>query len=704
MPHTASARGAQHEAQSRLRQAQDNYLGAGRGIVCCTAAATRSHGARRAILRARSTTATPPVKPMRSRLLPAASPRKLLGSALLTAFAMSTTPSLASSAPSTPRPRAEVPAEFKWDFRPIYADWAAWEAGMAEMEQRMDAFARLKGTLAQGPKALLSAYQALDEIGKLQYRIYRYPQLQRDVDTRDQAVSGRFQRVGAVFAKFDAATSWFTPELLTLPEATVRAWLDSTPALAPYRHPILDEFRKRAHVLDEKGERILSLAGPTNQAPRTVYEELSTADIQFPTVAFSDGQSVKLAPGAYAALLERNRNQSDRAKAAEAHLGTYGANAATYAAIYKGVLERDWFVAQARNFPNTLESALFGNAIPSAVVENLIAATRAGTAPLQRYIRLRQKLLGLQQYHTYDNFQPLFVTDKKYPYADARALVLDSIAPLGTAYGERFRRFVQGGRIDVYESEGKRAGAYSAGVYGVGPYLLLNHNDTLDAMFTLAHEAGHALHTVLSYEQQPFATADYTIFVAEVASTTNERFLLEHLLQTTTDAKERFLLLQHAADQIMQTFYTQVMFADFELQAHRLVERGQPLTAEVLNRLYLQLLRDYYGNALTVDDFYQYTWARISHFFNSPYYVYQYATCFASSAQLFKTMNSGAPADRDSARQRYLELLSSGGNDHPMTQLKKAGVDLTQREPIQAVIDQMDELVSRMEQEAARMR
>ena len=622
----------------------------------------------------------------------------------VTCFTLAMLADTAQAHAATPRSRADIPTEFKWDFSPIYPDWAAWETGMAEMERQMDAFARLKGSLSQGPQALLKAYQSYDEIGKLQYKVYRYPQLQRDVDTRDQAVSGRFQRVGAVFARFDAATSWFTPELLTLPEATVRGWLDATPALAPYRHTILDEFRKRAHVLDEKGERILSLAGPTNQAPRTVYEELSTSDIQFPTLTFSDGQTVKLAPGAYAALLESNRNQADRAKAAEAHLKTYGANAATYAAIYKGVLERDWFLAQARDFPTTLDAALFGNAIPRAVVENLISATRAGTAPLQRYIRLRQKLLGLKQYHTYDNFQPLFRTDKKYPYPEARDVVVASVAPLGDEYGSRYRRFVQGGRIDVYESEGKRSGAYSAGVYGVGPYLLLNHNDTMDAMFTLAHEAGHAMHTVLSYEHQPFVTADYTIFVAEVASTTNERFLLEHLLQKTTDPKERFLLLQHAADQIMQTFYTQVMFADFELQAHRLVEQGQPVTAEVLNQLYVQLLKDYYGDALTVDDFYKWTWTRISHFFNSPYYVYQYATCFASSAELFRQMNSGDAKARDAARERYLALLSSGGNDHPMAQLKKAGVDLTQRAPIQAVIDQMDELVARMETEAAAIR
>jgi oligoendopeptidase F len=626
----------------------------------------------------------------------------LIAGAVCAAFAMLA--DTAEAATAAPRNRAEIPAEFRWDFSAIYKDWPAWEAGMAEMERQMDAFAKLKGSLAQGPQALLKAYQSYDQIGKLQYLVYRYPQLQRDVDTRDQAVSARFQRVGAVFAKFDAATSWFTPELLTLPEATVRGWLDATPALAPYRHNILNEFRRRAHVLDEKGERILSLAGPTAGSAGTIYEELSTTDIQFPTVSFSDGSSVKLAPGAYAALLESNPNQADRAKAAQAHLGAYAATAASYAATYKAVLERDWFLTQARSFPTTLDAALFGDNVPRSVVENLIAAARAGTEPLRRYIRLRRKLLGLKAYHTYDNFQPLFRTDKKYPYPEARAVVLESVAPLGEDYLKRYRSFVSGGRIDVYESEGKRSGAYNAGVYGVGPYLLLNHNDTMDAMFTLAHEAGHAMHTVLSYENQPFSTADYTIFVAEVASTTNERFLLEHLLKKSSDPKERFLLLQHAADQIMGTFYTQVMFADFELRAHQLVEQGQGATAEVLNQLYLQMLKDYYGDALTVDDFYKHTWARIGHFFRSPYYVYQYATCFASSAQLFKAMTSGDAAARAAATERYLTLLKSGGNDYPMEQLKKAGVDLTQSGPVQAVIAQMDELVTRMEKEAAAIR
>jgi len=602
------------------------------------------------------------------------------------------------------RNRAEIPAEFRWDFSAIYPSWAAWEQAMQEMESRMDAFAKLKGTLAQGPAAVLKAYRDFDDIGKQQYLVYRYPQLQRDVDTRDQAMAGRFQRVGAVFAKFDTATSWFTPELLTVPQATMEKWIAETPALAPYRFTILDNYRQQAHVLDESGERLLSLASQFNRTPQAAYQELSTSDIKFPSVRLADGKDVLLSPGNYSALLENNPNQADRAKAAAAHVGAYGATANTYAALYNGIAQRNWFLAQARKFPSTLDAALDGNAVPRAVVQTLVDTTRAGTAPLQRYLRLKKKLLGLQEFHLYDNFVPVFRSDKTYPYEMAREAALVSMAPLGAEYAAKFRQFVSGGRIDVYENEGKKSGAYSAGVYGVGPYQLLNYNDTLDSMFTFAHEAGHAMHTVLSYENQPFVTSGYTIFVAEVASTTNERFLLEHLLGQTTDPKERFLLLQHSVQAIVNTFYTQVMFADFELQAHRLVEQGKPVTTEVLNTIYAGLLKTYYGDAVTPDDFYKFTWSRISHFFESPYYVYQYATCFASSAQLFDAMTRGSESQRKAATDRYLTLLKSGGNDHPMTQLKKAGVDLSQRATVQAVVDQMDLLVTRMEAEAAKLR
>ncbi|MES2101374.1 MAG: oligoendopeptidase F [Pseudomonadota bacterium] len=627
--------------------------------------------------------------------------RRLCAAAMI-AIATTSLAATATERPAT-RVRAEIPAEYRWDFSAIYPDWPAWEADMQRIDGLMAAFVQLKGSLKGGPEALVTAYQAYDEIGKLQYRLYRYPQLQRDVDGSNQAIAGRFQRVMAVFARFDAATAWFQPELLALPEADVKAWIARTPALAPYAFGITDSFRKQRHVLDAEGERLLSLARPAGRAGISTYEELSTTDIKFPTITTSDGRSVTLSPGNYSALLEGNPNQADRAKAAAAHVGTYGAQANTYAAIYAGILQRDWFNAQARKFPTTLDAALNDNDVPRSVVETLIETTRAGTAPLQRYAKLRQKLMGLADYHLYDGSRPLFASTQTYPYARASALALEAVAPLGDDYVQRYKKFVGGGRIDVYENDGKRSGAYSAGVYGVGPFQLLNHNDTLDSAFTLAHEGGHAMHTVLSYEHQPFSTASYTIFVAEVASTTNERFLLETLLKKTSDPKERFLLLQHAVDSIVGTFYTQVLFADFELQAHKLVEQGQPVTTEVLNKLYAGLLKTYYGDALTIDDFYKWTWARIPHFYRSPYYVYQYATCFASSAQLFKQMTTGSAASKQAATERYLTLLKSGGNDHPMAQLQRAGVDLTQRATVQAVVDQLDALVSQMEVEAAKI-
>lgn len=624
--------------------------------------------------------------------------RGVLGAASLAFAGMA----IAAGKPET-RNRAEIPSQYKWDFSAIYPSWEAWEAGMKEMETKMGAFAALKGTLSQGPAAVLKAYGAYDEIGMLQYKVFRYPQLQRDVDMRNQDLGGKYQRVSAVFAKFGTATAWFTPELLEIPQQTMEKWISETPELGVYRFTILDNYRQKAHVLDEKGEKLLSFATRFNQTPGAVFQELSTSDIKFPKVALSDGTEVTLTPGTYQHLLSTNYNQADRAKAFEAYLKTYAATANTYAAIYNGVMQRGWFLAQARNYPNTLEAALDNNAIPRAVVETLVDTARNGTAPLRRYVQLRKRLLGLETYHLYDDAIPIYKSDRKYPYDESKDLVITSLAPLGNDYVQKYRKFVSGGRIDVYENEGKRSGAYNAGVYGVGPYLLLNYNDTLDAVFTFSHEAGHAMHTVLSYENQPFVNADYTIFVAEVASTTNERFLLNQLLATTTDPKERFLLLQHAVDSIVSTFFRQVLFADFELQAHRRVEQGQPITAEVLSGIYLQLLKDYYGDAITVDDLYKYTWARVPHFYNSPYYVYQYATCFASSAKVFKEMTTGDEASRKAATERYMTLLKSGGSDYPMALLQKAGIDLTKRETVQAVIDQMNELVSQMEAEAAKI-
>ena len=610
---------------------------------------------------------------------------------------------LSAQAKPDTRDRAEIPEQYKWDFARIYPSWTEWEADMAVLEGQIEAYAALKGTLASGAEAVADAYELSDEIGRLQYLLYRYPQLQRDVDTRDTAVSGRFQQVSALFAKLGTASAWFTPELLEIPEATMEKWIGTESRLQVYRFPIREAYRQQAHVLDADGEKLLSFGSQFNQTPRTIYQELSISDIDFPTVTLSDGREVKMSYGGYRETLESARVQADRKASFEAHYGAYAVNKNTYAAIYNGILQRDWAAAQSRNYETTLGAALDGDNVPEEVFRNLVETVKAGTAPLHRYNALRKRMLGLENYHGYDGALPLVEDARTYPFEPMKALVLESVAPLGEDYQSKMAAFFKERALDVYESDGKRSGAYVAGVYGVGPYMLMNYNDTMDAVFTLAHEAGHAMHTVLSYETQPFATASYTIFVAEVASTINERFLLEMLLAQTEDPKERFLLLQKAIDSIKGTFYSQVLFADYEWQAHQMVEKGQPITPDSLSELYDGLQAAYDGDAVERDELYRYTWSRIPHFFNSPYYVYKYATCFASSAHLYKLMNSGSAAERAAATEAYLNLLRSGGNDHPMDQLRKAGVDLSKRETIQAVVDQMDELVSRLEVEAEKI-
>src|SRR5262249_53947326 len=340
---------------------------------------------------------------------------------------------------------------------------------------------------------------------------------------------------------------------------------------------------------------------------------------------------------------------------------------------------------------------LHGNNIPTAVVENLIDSTKAGTEPLRRYHRLRKRVLGLETYHNYDSAIPLVDFDRKYPYETVVDSLPPSVAPLGPEYQRHMREALGGGWIDVYENPGKRSGAYSAPVYGVHPYMLLNHNDTLDAAFTVAHEMGPSMQPILSNANQPFVYSAYTIFVAEVPSTLSEALFLDYMLGRATDERERIVLLQHAIDGIVGTFYTQVLFADFELQAHRLAEEGRPVTGDVLGEIYFNLLQAYHGDAMDYNALSRITWSRIPHFNSTPYYVYQYATCFASSAQLMKQLTTGSDDDRAAAIDRYLTLLKSGGSDHPMTLLQRAGVDLSKPETVRAVAEQLDDLVTKLE-------
>jgi oligoendopeptidase F len=609
---------------------------------------------------------------------------------------------MTSSAPAVrSRTRTDIPDRFKWNVGDIFQSWEEWDGAYKQLEAGIDRYASLKGTLAQGPENLLKAFRLSEELGQLAYRVWYYPSLQYDEDQRDNTINARRQQVQILFARWKQAESWFSPELLQIPLETVRKWMNENEELGLYRFAIENLYRQQEHVLDEAGERLMSLASRLASSPNDAYWALSTADAKFPKVTLSNGEEVTVSYGQYRAILATRHEQADREKAFTALHETYKASLNTYATLYNAVCQRDWFQARARGYKTTLEAALHGDNIPTSVVENLIQTTRAGVAPLRRYHQLRRRMLKVPSYHVYDFAIPLVTVDKRYNYDEVLDWIVEAVAPLGPDYQALMRQGFASRWIDVYENEGKRSGAYSAPVYGIHPYMLLNYTDTLDDVFTAAHEMGHSMHTILSHETQPFIYSDYTIFVAEVPSTLSEALLLEYMLKHSTDPTERIVLLQHAIDNITGTFYTQVMFADYELRAHRLTEQDQPITAEILTETYTQLLKDYYGDAIDMSPFTGITWSRIPHLFNSPYYVYQYATCFASAAKIAKQIMAGGK-ESEEARQRFLALLRSGGSDYPMELLRKAGVDLSQPDTVLAVVDQLDDLVTRLENELER--
>ncbi len=512
-------------------------------------------------------------------------------------------------------------------------------------------------------------------------------------DTRDNAVQARLEQVRLALAAFRQATAWYTPELLRIPEETMQGWLDETPELAPYRFGIEESYRMQQHVLDEDGERLLAYASTFNGTPSQTYTMLADADVKFPTVTLSDGTEVVASHANYSQGLHSLRLQADREALFKAHFTVYDGSPNTFAAIYNGVLQKDWFTARSRRYASTLEHKLDDDNIPPSVVENLIATARDGSGPLQRYHQLRKRVLGVDRYRYFDAYLPLVEVDWPLPYDSVGRMLVESVAVFGEDYQRTVERAFAERWIDVYENEGKRSGAFSAGVYGVHPYMLLNYADTLNDAFTVAHEMGHTMHTVLSHETQPFATSSYTIFVAEVASMTNESLFLDRLLAHESDPARRVALLQHAIDDIAAGFYRQAMFADFELRAHREVEEGRPITAEVLQQIYLECLAAFFGDALDDQEWYRNTWARIPHFYGSPYYVYQYATSKAAATLIHRRMTRGDETERAATVASYLELLRSGGNDHPITQLQKAGVDFTTTEPTEALVKEMDGLV-----------
>ena len=597
--------------------------------------------------------------------------------------------------------RDNVGQEYKWNLSDIYENYWAWEKDFEKVGELKGELAKFKGQFGNEGK-LLEFFQKQEEMDKISYKLYRYPQLARDLNSSDKEAVEHLQKVQFLFAEISTELSWVNSELVDNRE-NIEKWIEKK-EFDDYRFGLKNLFRLQKHILEEKESKLLSYYSSFFSAPRSIYSEVTVTDVEWPQVTLSSGEKVDVTPANYSKILSTNRNQEDRKTMFQTFYTIYEKKKNTIAAIYNSILQKGIASKKAYNYDSFLLSHLESDNIPEEIYLNLVNTVKNNTKPLQRYLKLRKKILGLEKYYNFDGSINLIEFDKEYEYDDAKEIVLNSVAPLGKDYVEKMKKAISEGWLDVFEAKGKRTGAYSAGVYGVHPYMLLNYNKTLDSVFTLAHELGHTLHTLYSDENQPFSMADYTIFVAEVASTFNERLLLDYMLENTNDPKERIALLEQEIGNIVGTFYFQALLADYEYQAHKLSEAGEPITAEVLSKIMEDLFDKYYGDIIEKDDLIYIFWARVPHFFNSPFYVYQYATCFASSAILYEKMiNSSDESKRKETLDKYIQLLSSGGNDFPMEQLKKAGVDLSKIETIEAVAKQFDLLLDKLEAEIGKL-
>lgn len=597
--------------------------------------------------------------------------------------------------------RSEIDNKYKWNMNDFYSDWSEWDRELEELKAMMKEIPQYKGKIKEDSKKFIELIQLEEKMGRLLDKLYVYVYMLKDLDSKDETSSVKLQEIQSVYTEYSISAAWITPEILEIPKATMEKWIEENPELKDQRFGLMEIYRLQGHVLDEGKEKLLSYYGQYMGAPHDIYAELSISDMKWNEVKLSDGYEGPVTNGVYSKVLATNRNQKDRKKAFEALYGAFNNNKNTYGAIYRALLQRDVASAKGRNYSSSLEKALEPKNVPTEVYTTLLKSAIDNNAPLQRYVNLRKKALGLKEYHYYDNSINIVEYDKNFDYDVAKEMVYNSVAPLGEDYSKKMNTAISEGWIDVFETENKRSGAYSIGVYDVHPYMLLNYQSTLDDVFTLAHELGHTLHTMLSNENQPYATHNYTIFVAEVASTFNERLLLDYMIKNSNDPIEKIALIEQALGNIVGTFYIQTLFANYEYQAHKLIEEGKAVTPDVLSGIMDNLFKEYFGDTITMDELQKIIWARIPHFFNSPYYVYQYATSFASSANLYDriTNEKYSVEERESAKEAYLTLLKSGGNDHPMSQLKKAGVDLEKEESFHAVAVEFDRLLNILEEE-----
>ncbi len=589
--------------------------------------------------------------------------------------------------------RSDIDPQYTWNLNDIYSSVSDWEADYKFVQDNISKFNDYKGKIGTSANELLAAIKFDESILIKMSKLSLYASLGHDLNLGDAKFQTLYNRVNDLSAKVSAASSFITPEILQIPEKTLWSYLNQNTQLKQYKHFFDDLLRRKSHTLSTDEEKLMALAGPVESVAYNTFSLLKNVELPYPKVKDENGNEIQMSDGRYYAALY-STDRAYRERAYKAYYKPYEEFKNTLSSLLLGNVKADIFNAKARNYSSTLEAALTPNNIPVSVYNNLIKTVNEHLDVLHRWAKMKKKVMKYKELHPYDTYVTLFPgANKKYSYEEAKALVLKALKPLGEDYLSHLKTAFNNRWVDVYETKGKRSGAYSSDQgYGVHPYVLLNWNNQLNDVFTLAHEMGHNMHSYYSGTNQPFVYSDYSIFVAEVASTANEALLLDYLIEHAKTKEEKLALIEKNLDNITFTFFRQTRFAEFEKLIHSETEQGKALTPDKLCELYGKMYQKYWGNEMTVDKEETYTWARIPHFYYN-FYVYQYATSFAASQALVAKIKANGQPQID----KYLHFLQSGSSDYPIEVLKKAGVDMNSSEPILAVINKMNKLLDEMQ-------
>lgn len=590
--------------------------------------------------------------------------------------------------------RNQIDERYKWNLTDIYNTDNDWEADFMWVENNLNVYKKYEGKLSTDPSELLSCLKFNDEINAKVEKLYLYAMLSKDSDMRITKYQGMDDRIKNLYSRVSTASSYINPELLAIDELKLFEMINQNDGLKIYKQAIDDLLRTKQHTLLKEQEEILALAGEISQTPYNTFSIFTNADIKFPVVEDDSGHNVEMSHARYYAALY-SKDRSYRERAFKAYLSPYKNYINTFASLFNGNLKTNIFYSKARKYSSAREASLDKNNIPLSVYDNLIDTAGKNLGPMHRWAAMKKNVLGLSELHPYDVYVTLFeeTDNKKYTYDEAKEIVLNALKVMGTDYLHSLNQAFENRWIDVYETQAKKSGAYSSGTtFGVHPYVLLNWTDLLNDVFTLAHEMGHNMHSYYTGLTQPYPYANYSIFLAEVASTFNESLLLDYLISISNSKAEKLYLLEKYLNNITSTFYRQVMFAEFEMLAYQRAENGEALTQDVLCNMYKVVFQKYWGPEMIVDDEEEFTWARVPHFYYN-FYVFQYATGFAASQVLAKHVKD----DNKSAVDKYISFLKAGSSDYPINILKKAGVDMNSPEPVLAVTQKMNEILDEME-------